>query len=117
MSLTNNVGVEAAAGSQVTSPALTCNGTNTSGGCINHTGGVITKVYTAVNIGAGTGFIENRSPDPCQQQQKNRRPPHFPLTGRYADYKASEVDPRTTSTWAMIKTYYSRLRGNNRPVP
>lgn len=52
-----------------------------------------------------------------QAQDTNRLPPFFPLTGRYADYEASEVDTRTTDTWAEIKTYLARLRGNNRAVP
>jgi hypothetical protein len=96
---------------------LTCNGVSTSGGCWYHTGAAIMKVYHQSTGAAGTGLLRSITRDPCQAQQANRRPPFFPLTGRYVDYKASEVDPRTTSTWAMIKTYYSRLRGNNRPVP
>jgi hypothetical protein len=50
-------------------------------------------------------------------QATNRRPPFFPLTGKYVDYKWSEVDPQIASTWTMIKTYLARLRGNNRAVP
>ncbi len=117
MSLTGDVGVEAPTGNQVTSPAIACNGTNTSGGCINHTGGVVAKVYTLTSSAAGRGLIENRTLDPCQAQQANRRPPFFPLTGRYEDYKSYEVDPRDANTWAKIKTYLARLRGNGRAVP
>ena len=117
MSLTSTVGVEAPAGSEVTSPALACNGTNTSGGCINHTGGVIAKSYALTSNAAGQGLIENRTADPCQAQQKNRRPPFFPLTGKYVDYKSYEPDTRDTDTWAEVKTYLARLRGNNRKVP
>ncbi|MDA1082710.1 MAG: hypothetical protein O2973_13780 [Gemmatimonadetes bacterium] len=117
MALTTAVGTEAPSGSQVTSPALTCNGTDTSGGCINHTGGVIAKSYALTSSAAGRGLIENRTMDPCQAQKYNRRPPFFPLTGKYVDYKAYEIDPRDTNTWTKIKTYLARLRGNNRQVP
>jgi hypothetical protein len=117
MALTNSVGVEAPSGAQVTSPAIACSGTNTSGGCLNLTGGAITKIYAVTTTASGTGFIENRTVDPCQAQQTNRRPPHFPLTGRYADYKWYDIDSRGADTWGEVKTYLSRLRGNNRPVP
>lgn len=96
---------------------LTCNGVSTSGGCWYHTGGAIMKVYHQSTGAAGTGLLRSVTRDPCQSQATNRRPPFFPLTGRYVDYKAYEADPRTTSTWTMIKTYLARLRGNNRAVP
>lgn len=117
MSLTSTVGVEAPSGSEATSPSQACNGTNTSGGCLNHTGGVIAKSYALTSSAAGRGLIENRTRDPCQAQATNRRPPFFPLTGKYVDYKQYDVDPRQASTWSMVKTYLARLRGNNRAVP
>lgn len=115
MALSGSVGVESASGTE--SASISCNGTTTSGGCLNHTGGVITKVFAASNAGAGSGFIDNRTRDVCQEQQLNRRPPFFPLTGKYADYKEYDVDPRNASTWTLIKTYVARLRGANRKVP
>lgn len=97
--------------------SVACNGTNTSGGCLNHVGGEIMKVFHQANAGSGTGMVRNLTLDPCMAQQTNRRPPFFPLTGRYVDYKSYDVDPRTTDTWTKIKTYLARLRGNNRAVP
>lgn len=96
-----------------------CNGTNTAGGCVNLTGGIVARLYRPLNTTtiAGSGLILNQTRDPCQDQQTNRRPPFFPLTGKFVDYKSYDVDPRQTSTWATIKTYLARLRGNNRAVP
>jgi hypothetical protein len=98
---------------------LTCNGSNTSGGCLNHTGGAIVKIFHQANAGTGTtsGLVRNLTQDPCQSQESNRRPPFFPLTGRFVDYKSYDVDTRTTSTWSLIKTYLAALRGNIRPLP
>jgi hypothetical protein len=96
---------------------LTCFGVSTSGGCWFHTGGAAMKVYHQSTGAAGTGLLRSVTTDPCQEQQTNRRPPFFPLTGRFVDYKSSEVDTRTTSTWTTIKSYYAALRGNNRKVP
>jgi hypothetical protein len=96
---------------------LTCNGVSTSGGCWFHTGGAIMKVYHQSTGATGTGLLRSLTVDPCASMDTNRRPPYFPLTGRFLDYKAYEVDPRTTSTWAMIKTYFASLRGFGRKVP
>jgi hypothetical protein len=96
---------------------LTCKGISTSGGCWFHTGGAAMKIFHESMAAAGTGLLRMITADPCQAQQTNRRPPFFPLTGRYLDYKWSEVDTRDTDTWAEIKTYLARLRGNNRAVP
>jgi hypothetical protein len=96
---------------------LTCNGTSSSGGCLNHTGGAIMKVWQGTTGGAGQGLIRNLTPDPCTQQQTNRRPPFFPLTGKFIDYRWSDADTRENDTWTEIKAYYARLRGNNRAVP
>lgn len=117
MSLTGDVGVESPSGNQVLATPLTCNGTNTSGGCINHTGGLVAKSYVATTTGSGRGLIENRTYDPCQARATNRRPPFFPLTGRYETYKAYEADPRQTGTWTQVKAYLARIRGSNRAVP
>ena len=111
------VAIEDSSTTAVMPTAISCNGTSTSGGCWNHTGGATMKVYHQTSAGAGTGLVRNMTRDPCQARQTNRRPPFFPLTGRYVDYKASEVDPRESDTWAEIKTYLARLRGNNRKVP
>lgn len=95
-----------------------CNGINTAGGCINHTGGQIMKYYRPTRTTtAGTGLVVNLTQDPCQAQATNRRPPFFPLTGKYVPYKTYETDTRETDTWAKIKTYVARLRGANRSVP
>jgi hypothetical protein len=96
---------------------LTCNGVSTSGGCWFHTGGAIMKVYHQSTGAAGTGLLRSLTVDPCAAMENNRRPPFFPLTGRFLDYKAYELDPRTTSTWTMIKSAFAALRGNNRKVP
>jgi len=117
MALSGSSTVEDSTVALVMSPAITCNGANTSGGCLNQTGGMITKIWQPTHTNAGTGLIRNLMQDPCQDRDANRRPPFFPLTGRYVDYKAYEAYSRTTSTWPMIKTYYSRLRGSNRAVP
>lgn len=99
------------------SVSLTCNGVSTSGGCFNHVGGEVMRVFHQVNGAAGTGMIRNLTRDPCQDQATNRRPPFFPLTGKYVDYKWYDVDPRNASTWSAIKSYFAALRGNNRAVP
>ena len=100
------------------SPTLACNGTNSSGGCFNHTGSEAMKIFHQMNAGSGTGLVRNLTRDPClSQSTSNRRPPFFPLTGRYVDYQWLDADPRITSTWTQIKTYLARLRGNNRQVP
>jgi hypothetical protein len=119
LTLTSSFTLEDSTATQALSTPIACNGTNTSGGCINITGGVAAKIYrNPYSPGtANSGMIFNRTADPCQSQATNRRPPFFPLTGKYMDYKGYEADPRTTSTWTMIKTYLARLRGNNRAVP
>ena len=96
---------------------LTCLGISTSGGCWFHTGGAAMKVFHRSYGVAGTGLLRSVTQDPCQVQQPNRRPPYFPLTGRFVDYKWSEIDPRESDTWAEIKTYLARLRGSGRKVP
>lgn len=96
---------------------LTCFGVSTSGGCWFHTGGAAMKVYLRAHGATGRGLLRVVTPDPCMEQQPNRRPPFFPLTGRYVDYKWSEVDPRVADTWGEVKNYFSRLRGNGRKVP
>ena len=111
MSLTGTVGVENYAGNQYA--GASCTGYPQSGGCINQTGGVITKVLSATYAGDFTGLRENRSVDPCQLT--NRKPPFFPSTGRYLDNKYYEVDPVTVKTWPQIKTFYSKLRGRSAP--
>lgn len=112
MSLTGTVGVENYAGNLQTSPVITCGaGNNTSGGCINQTGGVIEQVISATYAGTGTGLRENRSVDPCQKT--NRRPPFFPATGRYLDNKYFELDPVTIETPAQIRALFNGLRGRS----
>jgi hypothetical protein len=111
------IAVEDSSISATLSPVLTCNGTNTSGGCLNHVGGEVMRTFHQVNGAAGTGLVRNLTRDPCQEQATNRRPPFFPLTGKYVDYKWYDVDPRNASTWSAIKTYLAALRGKNRAVP
>ncbi|MBM4194331.1 MAG: hypothetical protein FJ202_08145 [Gemmatimonadetes bacterium] len=109
MSLTGTVGVENYSGGPATSPAVTCGGYPQSGGCINQTGGVIQKVLSPTFSGNNTGFRENRTVDPCQLT--NRKPPFFPMTGRYLDNKYYEIDPVNVDTWMQVKAFYARLRG------
>jgi hypothetical protein len=114
MSLTGTVGVENYAGNVQTSPSIQCGaGNNTSGGCINQTGGVIEQNISATFAGSGTGLRENRSVDPCQLT--NRRPPFFPSTGRFLDNKYYEIDPVTIETPAQIRALYQSLRGGATP--
>lgn len=114
MSLTGTVGVENYSGSAQTSPAIQCgSGNNTSGGCINQTGGVIEQAISATYAGSGTGLRENRSVDPCQKT--NRKPPFFPSTSRYLDNKYYEIDPITISTPAQISALFNSLRGHAPP--
>ena len=112
MSLTDQVGVENFAGTQMAG-ASCGTGNPTSGGCINQTGGVIHKISTPTYAGDSTGLRENRTVDPCQLT--NRRPPFFPATGRYLDNKYYEIDPVNISTWALVKSFYTRLRGRSGP--
>jgi hypothetical protein len=113
MSLTGDFGVEGwnngpsiAAGTQAT----VCGTTSTSGGCINQTGGTINKVFVnATTGGAGQGLRENRSVDPCQLT--NRKPPFFPVSGRYLDNKYYEIDPNNIETTADVRHLFQRLRG------
>lgn len=113
MSLTGTVGVENFAGSTRTNPASMCpkSSTNqTSGGCLNQSGGVIQQVISATYSGSGTGLMENRTVDPCQLT--NKKPPYFPNTSRYLENKHFEVEPTGFVTTADIAAFFSRLRGN-----
>lgn len=112
MSLTGTVGVENYAGSTKTNPASMCpksSANQTSGGCLNQTGGVIQQVISATYSGSGTGLMENRTVDPCQLT--NRKPPYFPSTGRFLENKHFEVDPNAISTLEDIRDFFTRLRG------
>ena len=125
MSLTGTVGIEdgfsggspggpntvtnAGAG---TLPTYCGAGNNTSGGCINQTGGVIEQ-YISVTFSGSNGLRENRTVDPCQLT--NRRPPFFPQTGRYLDNKYYEIDPVNVDSWTQVKAFYARLRGRSAP--
>jgi hypothetical protein len=112
MSLIGQVGVENYSGNQTV--GATCGaGNTTSGGCINQTGGVIHKVPVATFSGSNTGLRENRTVDPCQLT--NRKPPFFPMTGRYLDNKYYEIDPANVDTWTQVKAFYARLRGRSAP--
>jgi hypothetical protein len=115
MSLTGTVGVENYNAGPIMAAANLCNGigTNTSGGCINTVGGVIMQNLSAVYGGANTGFRTNRNVDPCQLT--NRKPPFFPMTGRYLDNKYYEIDPVNVDTWTEVKAFYARLRGRSAP--
>ena len=120
MSLKGTVGVEDGFNYPTWSPAgpqlsaagggpIQCGaGNNTSGGCINQTGGVIEQVISPTFSGT-VGMRENRTVDPCQLT--NRKPPFFPSTGRYVDNKYYEIDPVNVDTWAQVKAFYARLRG------
>ena len=77
--------------------------------------GVVAKYLSLPYSGAGSGLRMNQTLDPCQLT--SRRPPFFPLTGRYNLYKEYEVETVNMHTWTNIKSYYSRLRGNGRVVP
>lgn len=113
MSLTGDFGVEGwnngpsiGSGTQTT----VCGPTSTSGGCLNQTGGTINKTFVnATTGGAGLGLLENRSVDPCQLT--NRKPPFFPVSGRYLDNKYYEIDPNNIETSADVRHLYQKLRG------
>ncbi len=117
MSLTGDFGVEGwnngpsiAAGPQAT----VCGATSTSGGCINQTGGTINRKFVnATTGGPGLGLRENRSVDPCQLT--NRKPPFFPVTGRYLDNKYYEIDPNNIETGSDVRSLFQRLRGRIGP--
>jgi len=117
MSLTGDFGVEGwnngpaiTSGTQIT----TCLGTSTSGGCIQQTGGTINKKFiNATTGGPGRGLRENRAVDPCQLT--NRKPPFFPVTGRYLDNKYYEIDPNQIETASDVRTLFQRLRGRIGP--
>lgn len=114
MSLTGTVGVENYSGSVQTSPSVQCGaGNNTSGGCINQTGGVIEQSISATYAGNGSGLRENRTVDPCQLT--NKKPPFFPSTGRYLDNKYYEIDPVTIESATQIRALYNSLRGRVGP--
>ena len=100
-------------GGPTTIPAVLCQGNSQSGGCINQTGGVITKNLGITYGGPGTGLRENRTVDPCQLT--NHKPPFFPQTGRYLDNKYYEIDPTQIATWTQVKNFYARLRGRSTP--
>ncbi len=110
MSLTNAVGIENYLGN--TQAGATCQGNNMSGGCINQIGGVIHK-WVPVTFSGTAGMRENRSVDPCQLT--NRKPPFFPMTGRYVDNKYYEIDPVNVAAWSQVKSYFAKLRGRSAP--
>jgi hypothetical protein len=125
MSLTGTVGIEdgfsggapggpntVTNGGAGTVPTYCGAGNNTSGGCINQTGGVIEQ-YISVTFSGSNGLRENRTVDPCQLT--NRRPPFFPQTGRYLDNKYYEIDPVNVDSWLQVKKFYARLRGRSAP--
>ena len=115
MSILGTVGAESPGTGPVTATANLCNGVGTasSGGCINTIGGVIMQSLSAVYGGANTGFRTNRNVDPCQLT--NRKPPFFPMTGRYLDNKYYEIDPVNVDTWTQVKNFYAKLRGRSAP--
>jgi hypothetical protein len=83
----------------------TCNGSNSGGGCIAQTGGVIEQFISGTWNGSNSGFPENRAVDPCLLKQS---PPYFPQTGRYADNRYYELDPARYN----VDSTYSRLQLN-----
>ncbi len=78
----------------------------TSGGCINQSGGVITRGLTATFAGTGTGFAENRLKDACLDVDS---PPYFPLTGRYLDNEFYEIDPAVFNSIGVAQ-FYRRMQ-------
>lgn len=78
----------------------------TSGGCINQSGGVIQRRISATFAGGYTGYAENRVKDACLDIDS---PPYFPLTGRYKDNEFYEIDPNTFNTIG-VDNFYRRLQ-------
>lgn len=78
----------------------------TSGGCINQSGGVIQRKISATFSGGYTGYAENRVKDACLDVDS---PPYFPLTGRYKDNEFYEIDPNTFNLIGVVN-FYRRLQ-------
>ncbi len=79
---------------------------NTSGGCINQTGGVIERRISGTFSNSWDGFAENRVKDACLDVDS---PPYFPLTGRYLDNEFYEIDPQQFNTIG-VTAFYRRLQ-------
>ncbi|MEO7963314.1 MAG: hypothetical protein ABIT38_05320 [Gemmatimonadaceae bacterium] len=79
---------------------------NTSGGCINQTGGVIQRKITGTFTNNWDGFAENRVKDACLDVDS---PPYFPLTGRYLDNEFYEIDPQQFNSMGVAQ-FYRRLQ-------
>jgi hypothetical protein len=78
----------------------------TSGGCINQTGGVIVREITPTFASGFTGFAENRAKDACLDVES---PPYFPLTGRYLDNEFYEIDPAQFNSMGVAQ-FFRRLQ-------
>ena len=115
MSLTGTVGVETPSSTMGSSAAqLPCpdngsNSTDSNGGCLAVSGGMIMRTYSQLYNGTDTGFRYYGTSDRCQST--TRRPPFFPLTNRYTFLRTLSLVPTEVNTPAKIRALLMRLKG------
>ena len=115
MSLTGTVGVETPSSTMGTSAAqLPCpdngsNVTDSNGGCLAVSGGMIMRTYSQLYNGTDTGFRYYGTSDRCQST--TRRPPFFPLTNRYTYLRTLSILPTDANTPTKIRALLMRLKG------
>ncbi len=73
------------------SNAEDCNGVNNGRGCLNVNGGIIQRSRGAVGLTDGHGYTKRYQYNACAV---NDPPPYFPTTGRFAQNRIYELDPR-----------------------
>lgn len=115
MSLTGTVGVEAPPTtmgdntSQLPCPDNGTSSTDSNGGCLAVSGGMVMQMYSQTYNGSDTGFRYYGTTDRCQTT--TRRPPFFPLTNRYTFLRTSALVASDANTPAKIRSILMRLKG------
>ena len=117
MSLTGTVGVESPtttmgrAAEQLRCPDNGASSTDSNGGCLAVTGGMVMRSYSQLYNASvsNTGFRSYGTADRCQST--TRRPPFFPLTNRYTFLRTLSLVPTEVNTPLKIRALLMRLKG------
>ena len=115
MSLTGTVGVESPTttmgsnSAQLPCPDDGASSTESNGGCLVVSGGMVMRTYSPLYGGTDTGFRYHGTSDRCQSTAN--RPPFFPLTNRYTFLRTLSLLPSDANTPAKIRTMLMRLKG------
>ena len=115
MSLTGTVGVESPTttmgsnAAQLPCPEDGASSTESNGGCLAVSGGMVMRTYSQLYNGNDTGFRYYGTSDRCQTTVN--RPPFFPLTNRYTFLRTLSLQSTDANTPAKIRTLLMRLKG------